>query len=203
MRVLARLFNIHGPFGGPLSNNERPILPVFLVRSQFVLINFWRGGRFAGKGTDMLRITHRHFIAVVASLSIGLSGFSASAAHAGSRDTERALAAIAGLAVIGAIIASERKKERRRAKARHQNHVEPRPLPRRINRKLLPQQCLRSFGEGDQRIRLFGARCMDRHYAYVDELPLRCERRVRTDRGIRQGYAVRCLKRQGYQMARR
>jgi hypothetical protein len=34
-------------------------------------------------------------------------------------------------------------------------------------------------------------------------LPQHCERRVRTDRGFRVGFGARCLRRQGYELARR
>lgn len=217
MRVLVWLFNIQHVFCVcyPIAMGRYcltlPLSPSLPAGLQAHVAPGW-------KGNEMLKIGHKHFIAGVASLSIGLSALAPAPAQAGNRGAETALAAIVGLAVVGAIVASERdKKKRRRAAreaeaarhaeaareaARQQERLQARPLPQRVNRKLLPEQCLRRYGEGDDRIRLLGARCMSRHYAYVDTLPLRCERRVWTERGIREGYSTRCLTRRGYQVAR-
>lgn len=162
---------------------------------------------------------NKRFISAIAALSIGLTSLVAAPARAGQYDTERALAALLGLAVIGAIVAEDRKDRRRDdnvsrrntrvhdglrdGQLRRQPSLEPRPLPSRVNRKLLPQRCLRSFDTDRGQARVFGARCLDRHYSYSNNLPQRCERRVRTDRGVRYGYGARCLSKFGYQMARR
>jgi hypothetical protein len=164
---------------------------------------------------------NRKFISVIAAVSIGVTSLIAAPARAGQYDTERAIAALLGLAVIGAIVADDRKDRRKRndAVTRHSNQgvhdglrnghirrtptLEARPLPNRVSRKLLPQRCLRSFETDRGRARVFGARCMDRHYDFVRDLPARCERRIRTDRGVRYGYSARCLDRYGYQLARR
>ncbi|TMM52417.1 hypothetical protein [Sulfitobacter sabulilitoris] len=161
---------------------------------------------------------HRSFIAAIAALSIIITGLSAAPARADSNDDLlRALAAIAGIAVIGTAI---KKRNDRREEARRRDHVgrgyqyqdtyrapppklEPRPLPRRAQRDLLPGNCLRSFDTRDGRIRMFGARCLQRNYSYTDRLPQRCFREVRTRDGRRRGYEARCLRDRGYQLARR
>lgn len=157
----------------------------------------------------MKRSPHKVIIAGVAALSIAITGLSASAAHADSTRTGNALAALLGLAVIGAIIhESEKDKRRARERARantHSQHIKPRPLPNRVaKRKVLPDACLRQFNViGGGVARVFAQRCMDRNFAYVADLPRACERRIQTDRGIRRGWAARCLRHNGYRMARR
>jgi len=159
---------------------------------------------------------HTKFISLIAAISIGITALGASQAEAGNRDTERALAALLGLAVIGAVIADERKKDRRREKAKVATRSKPvpkppvidaRPLPddlRRVSRnRLLPERCLRFVETGRGQARYFGARCMNRNFKHVNKLPRSCERRIRTDRGIRYGWGARCLRREGYTLARR
>lgn len=151
----------------------------------------------------MAGLVHRKFIAAIAVVSILVTGLGAGQAAARDRSAEQALAALLGIAVVGAIIADHRKKDRKkREAARRAEKVQPRPLPRRANRKLLPPDCLRSFDVGDRRMRLFLTRCLHRDYGSTEALPLHCERRVQTKRGIRRGYAARCMRRQGYQLAR-
>ncbi|MEQ6203145.1 hypothetical protein ABMC88_08805 [Sulfitobacter sp. HNIBRBA2951] len=79
----------------------------------------------------------------------------------------------------------------------------PKPLPRRVKRKLLPQNCLRSFDTRNGRTRLFTQACLRRNYAHINSLPKKCFRGVRTDQGKRKGFDARCLNRAGYSLARR
>lgn len=143
---------------------------------------------------------HRQFIGTIAAAAIALTGFTAAPARAGDDEVGAALAALLGLAIVGAVI-HEKKKDRKR----HSVHtpVHPQPIPHRVNRKLLPQQCLRSFNTDRGHRRMFGQRCLNNHYRHVNSLPHTCHREVYTDRGWRRGYAARCLNRHGYQMARR
>ncbi|MFG6590121.1 hypothetical protein [Sulfitobacter sp. 1A12157] len=80
---------------------------------------------------------------------------------------------------------------------------EVRPLPERVDRKLLPQQCFRSY-EGDEgKVMMFGEPCLEKNYSYADRLPLYCAKRVSTAEGARYGYDARCLRDSGYSLARR
>jgi hypothetical protein len=165
----------------------------------------------------MAKFTHRTFISVVAALSILITGISAVQAQAGSRDTERALAAIIGLAVLGAIVAKNRERDERRETQkviRQPDRIEARPLPRDLqahkkshgkhkDRRALPRECLFEARTDRGIAQYYGARCLSRNYAYVNRLPDRCERRIRTDRGVRYGWSARCLSREGYTLARR
>ncbi len=161
---------------------------------------------------------HKKFIAGVVSIAVLITSVSANQAQASDYRTERALAAILGLAVVGAIIAEDKKKDRKRRKAevaRQQDiqrqtqaarqraqQLRVRPLPQRVQRNLLPSQCLRRLDTPNGPRRIFGLRCMNRNFAQVRALPQNCERLVQTPRGARAGWSARCLRRSGYQIAR-
>lgn len=154
---------------------------------------------------------HRKFISGVVGLSLLITAGAAAPARADSDDVGRAVAALLGLAIVGAVIADARKDDRK-AKAQvvrpepivtPRRTVTPRPLPRDVRRKLLPQQCLRNFNVQDGVLPAFGQRCLSRNYEFSGALPGRCYREVWTDRGRRGVYTARCLRRQGYQLARR
>lgn len=80
---------------------------------------------------------------------------------------------------------------------------EVRPLPDRVNAKLLPQQCFRSFDGEEGKVMMFGERCLEDNFAHVERLPAYCHKRVSTRDGARYGYDARCLRDSGYSLARR
>lgn len=171
---------------------------------------------------------YRKFIATVTAASIALTALGASTAKAGEYDAARAVAAILGLAVVGKIVHDKHQDRKNHdqqvtrhapapvyepARPRYKQHQqrngygahqpEPRPLPHRASRKLLPGQCLRSF-ETNRRgtVRMFGERCLQRNFEYSHRLPQHCQTRVRTSQGKRYGYEARCLRNAGYRLAR-
>lgn len=159
---------------------------------------------------------YRKFIATIAAVSIAVTTLGAVPASAGERDTARALAAIIGLAVVGKIIHDNNKKDRierqhpapvHKARPvykqpRHEaRKVTPRPLPRRIDRKLLPGECLRSFRGHNGNMRMFGRNCLRNNYRFAQNLPRHCLYEFETVRGDRRGYEARCLRREGYRLA--
>ena len=167
------------------------------------------------------RSLHRKFIALVAGLSIAITGLSAVPAAADQDDTARALAAILGLAIVGAVIHDSRKDDN---VTRYDNHrpydrpgyrphdrpgyhplpPRPRPLPPRAdNRKLLPQACLRTFQTRQGKINGFGGKCLSGNYRYTNSLPEACALRFRDQYGFGKGYDAQCLRQRGYQLARR
>ena len=107
-----------------------------------------------------LRI-QKHFIAAVAATSIAVTSISAVPARAGNNDAAKALALILGLAVIGKVVSDQYDRRKGlpqiyteqnpyyapgyRAAPEAEQRRTVRPLPKRVSRKLLPQQCLRSF----------------------------------------------------------
>lgn len=167
-----------------------------------------------------------------------MTAFAAVPAYADRDDrAARTVAAILGLAVVGAIIHENRQDKKRdktvyREPARtqagiHRHHngsnvqrhgnarsvhnqgvaqprhrVAPKRLPQRVNRKLLPQKCFRSFNSRNGKVRMFGRRCLEQNYRFVNRLPQNCVQRIRTHDGKRVGYGARCLQQNGYRLAR-
>ncbi|UWR22274.1 hypothetical protein [Sulfitobacter sp. S190] len=82
------------------------------------------------------------------------------------------------------------------------NKVEPRPIPKRVDRKLLPRKCFRSYDTRQGQYLMFGRRCLERNYRHADRLPQNCGQTLRTFDGNRRGYDARCLRRNGYSLAR-
>lgn len=160
---------------------------------------------------------YRKFITTIAAASVALTALGATPAFA-DRDDDlgRALAAVFGVAVIGAIIHDNKKKKKahRVQRREHQpahtpprirdrTYVDPKPLPRKVRRKLLPQHCLRSFDTRRGSVQMFPRRCLERSYSFISHLPQQCATRVRTDHGRLGGWDARCLRQSGYQLARR
>jgi hypothetical protein len=71
--------------------------------------------------------------------------------------------------------------------------VKPRPLPRRVQRDLLPNHCIESYRTRQGTIRMYGERCLSRSYRQTAELPRRCKQEIRTRAGILRGYSQSCL----------
>ncbi len=143
------------------------------------------------------------FIGLIAAASIAVTAIGASPARADDHDIARALAALLGVAVIAKVIKDS--KDDREVSRRHPRVVEPRPLPRRVDRvdrKLLPQRCFRTFDSRRGLHRGFGQRCLYTHFRYANRLPAHCLIRVRGTRGPRHAYEARCLRHQGYRLAR-
>lgn len=79
---------------------------------------------------------------------------------------------------------------------------DPRPLPQRVDRKVLPKNCFRSYQTYDGPAYMFGRHCLERSYEFVNRLPQTCAQRIRTPDGNHRGYDARCLRRNGYSLAR-
>ena len=163
----------------------------------------------------------RKFIAAVVCTALSVTAIGAAPAKA-DEDLAKALATIVGIAIVGKVISDKLDDDkpptqtvaRNRAydNFRFENNAntdrvitpwEPRPLPRRVERRLLPGDCLRSFETSDGRVRVFGKRCLERNYSYNQSLPRSCAVRFRVNNKKRRGYDARCLRREGYQLARR
>lgn len=169
----------------------------------------------------------RKFISVLCAAAVGVTAFSAAPARADDDDLARALAAVLGVAILGKIIHESQKDDAPKVTRRydpkpeyrsHQpRHVErdhgriqPRDLPRRVqrdtrrrvDRRLLPGQCLRSHNTQLGRIVMMGKRCLEANYRFSNRLPQACAQRIRTHEGKRQGYDARCLRQNGYRLTR-
>ncbi len=161
---------------------------------------------------------HRRFIATIIAAALAVTAIGSAPARADD-DALRALAAIAGLAIVGKVIHDRNKRKAEQHSVSRNSapfyeynpnryrsgrviDVKPRPLPKRANRRLLPGNCLRSVETWDGRIRYFGTRCLERTYGSVSRLPQNCAVRFRGDDRNRRGYEARCLSRAGYKLAR-
>ncbi|WP_227269904.1 hypothetical protein [Roseobacter weihaiensis] len=163
----------------------------------------------------------RRFIAIVVGAAVAVTAIGNAPARADD-DVARALAAIVGLAVVGKVISDRleddnygdvitRRYDNRDIYAAPSlrrpdsmiRRVDPRPLPRRVAKRLLPGHCLRSFDTRDGRYRIFGKRCLERNYDYTRSLPRACKVSFRANQKKRHGYDARCLRHEGYQLARR
>ncbi|WP_300056989.1 hypothetical protein [uncultured Roseobacter sp.] len=157
---------------------------------------------------------HRKFIATVIAAALTVTAIGSAPARA-DNDALRALAAIAGIAIVGKVIHDRNKRKAEKQTVTRNSstlyghggdrviRVKPRPLPHRANRRLLPGDCLRSVDTWDGRVRYFSERCLERSYRHVNRLPQKCAVRFRGDDWNRRGYEARCLSRAGYKLARR
>lgn len=82
-------------------------------------------------------------------------------------------------------------------------HVPARPVPPRVTRYDLPGACLRSYEVNRKTIRLFGANCLRKNYAYASSLPYACQFQFSTRQGSHTGYEPLCLRERGYRVAGR
>lgn len=148
---------------------------------------------------------HRYFIGSIVSATVAVTAFAAAPARASDHDLARALAGLAALAIIGKAIHDRNEKDRvsKNYVEPPRHRIKPRPLPNRVARKNLPGECLREIrsNHGHSR-RVLSARCLERNYRYSNDLPRSCARQVETQRGWRWAYGARCLRHNGYQIAR-
>ncbi|MDW3224002.1 MAG: hypothetical protein R8G34_14135 [Paracoccaceae bacterium] len=155
---------------------------------------------------------HRKFIATIVAAALAVTTIGNAPARAND-NVLGALAAIAGIAIVGKVIHDHNKRKDQRNTVTRQTYnppvqsynnqvynLKPRPLPKRANRKLLPGNCLRSADTRQGRVRYFGQRCLQQSYKFANRLPQNCKVRVR---GQGRGYEARCLRQNGYQLARR
>lgn len=162
---------------------------------------------------------YRKFIGTIAAAAIAITALGTTPVRADEYDRNRAIAALLGLAVVGAIIHKNKRDDRaehdrvqphrrtvqpdaRPHRRRVQPGVNPRPIPRRVNRRLLPGNCLRSYETRRGTYRGFGQRCMQNNYRFVHDLPNHCLIKLKTRDGRRNAYEARCLRNAGYRLAR-
>ena len=168
-------------------------------------------------------------IAAAAAISLAAAPMAASAAP----DNEDIARTLAGLAILGIVAkAASDRKERRSSVSRDSNvdygRIEDdqyydRFDDRRVirgeidrgdyrrgpkdargyKRAALPERCLLNVDTGRRDFLAYGSRCLQRNYKFARKLPQDCEWQVRTDRGIRNVYDARCLRRDGWRVAGR
>ncbi len=142
---------------------------------------------------------HRKFIALILASALAITGLSAAPARADG-DTARLLAGLAALALIGAAI---QKNHRRDVVSRDRSPiVRPQPLPLSVSRFDLPKKCVRRHSVNGWKRQLAGAWCLKRNYAHNGSLPNACRLDYREGHRNRTGYAPQCLRNRGYRFTR-
>lgn len=156
---------------------------------------------------------HQKVIGTIVGLALVITAASAAPARADSEDVNRALAAIVGLAIVGAAIANANNDDHPRVQTHvysnprprqvQPRHVQPRPLPNVARGKILPAHCMRHFQVNKGHLRAFGHRCLQNNFAGTRYLPAQCHRKIQARGGHRNVYGLRCLRQYGYEIARR
>ena len=154
-------------------------------------------------------------------LSIGALIATVSAVPAKAADPDdvgKVLAGAATLFILGKIIQQETRDDRQTQKAHQVQRYEPRRqvvTPRRQEhnryrdghggrdrRAALPRQCLIPVSGAGTRY-VLGARCLERNYRSAHRLPRSCEVTLEGRRHDRSAYSMRCLRRNGFELASR
>ena len=172
---------------------------------------------------------HRKFIALIAATSIAVTGLTAAPAQA-KDDTAKIIAGVAALALIGVAISKSNKSRRNRTTRSdyyndgyrndgyrdgniyndggyrrdddyyYDGRSHNRPLPHRVQRKVLPRSCKVQARTRNGRVPAYSGRCLNNSFRYANALPRQCSFRARTSRhGSRHTvYAKNCLAQHGY-----
>ncbi len=162
-----------------------------------------------------LRHLTRGLIAPLLVGALTLTSLTATPAFAGPNnqnnndDINGLIAALLGLAVVGAVISNnddrdDRSVQPRRPKRGGQvwddHHMHP--------KFQLPRKCLRKFKTQHGKQKYWGKRCLKRNYDFARSLPRSCRDTIvaRNNQGVyvaRKVYHPRCLKQAGYRKQRR
>jgi hypothetical protein len=163
-------------------------------------------------------MTHRSFIAIILAAALAITGMTTAPARAGNDDVAKWIAGAVALGLIGAAIAEEKKRDRRRdqAVARQHNkghahgkqkqrvhgHIDStrKHVAKQDRRRFLPQSCQVRVRGHQGTVSGFGRRCLLNNYAHYNSLPHQCARRAQGNHG-RVIYTGGCLRSHGYRMA--
>ncbi len=158
----------------------------------------------------------RKFISAVLAASLTITTLGAVPARADQGDDlAKFLGVAATLLILGKALDNHKQDKKQKKATVQQPKQKPRAKPRseyhagkdRWQRRALqplPQRCVRRVeGKNHDRI-VVGQRCLDRNYFSARPLPGECRVRIGqpSGRDVR-GYGLRCLRRNGYEVARR
>jgi hypothetical protein len=137
-------------------------------------------------------------MAGVAALSLGLTP--APAVALTDDEVAQILLGLLAAGVVSRIIEEREARSLRERQELPRITVDP---PRTVRAgSLLPRQCLEDVETQRGPQRIFGGRCLNRHYAATVDLPQDCAVRVRGYDGPRHGFDARCLREHGYRATR-
>ncbi len=159
---------------------------------------------------------HKKFIALIIASAVAITGISASKARAA--DTGDIIGGLAAIALIGAAVKHFSDESRKNSVTHNYNHVykapkQPvytkpkhrphpvRPLPERVARYSLPQQCLRTYKAYSQKRPLLGTYCLSKHYKYSNSLPHQCKVGFWNGNKVKRAYEPACLRQKGYRVS--
>lgn len=126
--------------------------------------------------------------------------FATGPAQAQNDQIKQLIGAAAALYLFGQVLDQASSQPDQRV-TRHGSHRHDRA---REERRVLPGECVRKTRGRAERVRRFlPRRCLRRHDVKLRRLPERCERSYQRGGRTRQGYALRCLRRDGWQIAYR
>lgn len=170
-------------------------------------------------------MTHRSFIAIILAAALAVTGMTTTTARADNDDVAKWIAGAVALGLIGAAIAEEKKRERRRdqavarqhnkgyanvnkgyAQGKQKQHVyghsgnTRKHGAKQDRQRFLPQSCQVRVRNHQGTVGGFGQRCLLKNYAHYNSLPHQCARRAQGNHG-RVIYTNRCLRSHGYRMA--
>lgn len=139
----------------------------------------------------------RTFVASVLSLSLAFTSVSAPA-QAGEEEIGQLLAGAFALFVIGKAIENASNKKQTKATP---------PPPRKKppvwhGYKPVPASCIRHHETQDGKRRILGRKCLEKRYIHFKHLPKKCERKLWTRKGLRKGFAPKCVKAQGFRISK-
>jgi hypothetical protein len=146
---------------------------------------------------ERISLMSRKFISSIMAAAIAATSFSLSAApaRAGNEDLAKFLFGATALIIIGSALTAD--DNGGPAKVTHP--VQPKPkVKHKPRRKALTAACVRRHNTYEGKVKVFGHRCLQKHYAYADRLPKHCKVRLATTKGTRKGYSIPCLRNEGY-----
>ena len=141
----------------------------------------------------------RKFISSIMIAAIAATSLSFSAAPAKANDDlAKFLVGATALVIIGkAISDNNRNNQPSRAYTSHRPDPQPKKV-RKPRRYALTAACVRRHNTYDGKVKVFGQKCLQRHYHYADSLPRHCKVRLATTKGTKRGYSIPCLRNEGY-----
>ncbi|WP_306114806.1 hypothetical protein [Roseovarius sp. MMSF_3305] len=167
---------------------------------------------------------YRRFIATILATAVAITGLTAAPARADNDDLLKILGGVAAIAIIGAAIKEARDDDKvsrnypyyghrpHKSHRKHRRHTYQgnrydnhgaRPLPKRVQRKLLPASCRVNARRNGQRFVGYSNWCLDRKFHYTNALPRECAVTARILRNNKRRLVYRsgCLGRYGYAAA--
>lgn len=134
----------------------------------------------------------RKFISTIMVAAIAATSLSFSAAPARANDDlAKFLVGATALVIIGKALSDSNNNSG--------VHVTTKPpKTHKPRRKALTAACIRRHNTYSGKVKVFGQKCLQKHYRHADSLPRHCKVRLATTKGTKRGYSIPCLRSEGY-----